>query len=801
VPKIHVLPKHIADLIAAGEVVERPASVIKELMENAIDAGATAVTVEIQHGGVTYMRVTDDGCGIRREDIRNAFKSHATSKITTEEDLQKIGTLGFRGEALASIAAVSKVDVLTRTEEDEIGTVYKLEGSEEVLLDDAGCPQGTTIVVRDLFYNTPARMKFLKKDVTEGNAVAGVVDRIALSHPEVSIRFIRDDRQQLATPGNGKLSSAVYSVFGKDFAAGLLETSYELNGVKVEGLVSRPTASRANRSMQFFFLNGRLVKSKTAQAALEQAYKNAIMVGRFPACVLNITVPLETVDVNVHPAKTEVRFANEKPVFDAVYYAAKNAIEIGDAPNRVDLGRLEARRSSAGFKDDQGEQMKFGTAVAGRNGLPEKVEGFWSKELPPEYGKGKGSSHKSGKAPAEPVDPISHPAASVPANENSASADTQQAPVRNGEGVSSNPDANEPAAASGPVPYIPKNRKENYRSQDAKPLADAPNSEVPADEAAFLEQDPSASASAPITDSTSDSQGMDSTTLSTAFDQTPSSAQHPTPKPLTSESPAPEQSQSPEIRASEQSQPERSTSDAPTSGQPQQSSTVTEPYDVSAPQRVRPSDSASEEPAPVPYSEQTEVPEFRIIGEAFKTYILVQTEDKILLVDKHAAHERILFDQLKADAAKGVMDTQVLLTPLTVTFTKEEYTALLDNKEALRQSGFEIDDFGIGTIVLREVPVMLVNEDPLALLQEMAGYLLDSHSPTPEKLGWIYANTACRAAIKAGDNTPPAEQEKLVEYILAHRDIRYCPHGRPITIEMTRTELEKQFGRIQWHMN
>lgn len=703
-PTIHVLPKHIADLIAAGEVVERPASVVKELMENAIDAGATSITVEIQNGGITLIRVTDDGCGIPREDIKNAFKSHATSKISTEHDLSCIGTLGFRGEALASIAAVSRVDVLTRTKDDEIGTVYKLEGSEEVLLDDAGCPLGTTIVVRDIFFNTPARMKFLKKDVTEGNAVAGVVDRIALSHPEISIRFVRDDRQQLATPGNGKLPSTVYSVFGKDFAAGLLETDYELNGVKVSGLVSKPTASRSNRSMQFFFLNGRLVKSKTAMAALEQAYKNAIMVGRFPACVLNITVPLDTVDVNVHPAKTEVRFANEKPVFDAIYYAVKNAISEKDAPNRVDLGRLAAQRSATGFKDETAEQLKLGK---GENGLPEKVEGFWSKELPKGYkdredrygtssGSSSGSKKKGAKkAPDIPFDEPAAPAGPKPAEETTA----------------------ESAATAGPVPYIPRNRKDKFRSAD-------PGSDTAGRSAKEAES------------------------------------------PVKNETEAPAAS---EIKAP-----------------------VTEPYDTVRPQKVN-------EPAPTPYAEQTEIPDFRIIGESFKTYILVETEDKIIIVDKHAAHERILFDQLAAE--QGKTDTQILLEPVTITCSKEEYNALLENRETLASAGFDIDDFGVGTIVLREVPVMLIKENLAAILQEMAGYLLDSHAPTPEKLGWIYANTACRAAIKAGDNTPPYEQKKLVEYLLAHRDIRYCPHGRPITIEMTRTELEKQFGRIQWHMN
>ena len=409
--KINVLPKHIADLIAAGEVVERPSSVIKELMENAIDAGATSLTVEIKNGGVTYMRVTDNGSGILRDDIRNAFVSHATSKIQNEEDLHGIGTLGFRGEALASICAVSRVDVLTRTADDDVGTVYKIEGSEEILLSDAGCPQGTTIVVKDLFYNTPARMKFLKKDVTEGNSVAGVVDRIALSHPEISIRFIRDDKQILVTPGNGNLKSTIYSVFGKDFSNALLETSYELNGVSVEGFVSKPTASRPNRSMQFFFLNGRLVKSATASAALDRAYKDSIMVGKFPACVLNITLPFEMVDVNVHPAKTEVRFSNERPVFDAVYYAAKNAITVKDTPNRLTLAQQEVRRQG-NFKPETGEQLKLDKKKLGRTELPEKIEGFWSKELPKEWErKGSGSSKKKtvAKQPEEPVAPTPTP--------------------------------------------------------------------------------------------------------------------------------------------------------------------------------------------------------------------------------------------------------------------------------------------------------------------------------------------------------------------------------------------------------
>lgn len=579
----------MADLIAAGEVVERPASVIKELMENSIDAGATSLTVEIKRGGITYMRVTDDGCGIEREDVRNAFKSHATSKIKVEEDLLSIGTLGFRGEALASIAAVAKVDILTRTPDDEIGTLYKIEGSEEVALDDAGCPQGTTIIVKDIFFNTPARMKFLKKDVTEGNAVAGVVDRIALSHPEVSIRFIRDDKQQLVTTGNGKLQSVVYSVFGKDFANGLVETEYELDGIKVAGLVSLPVASRANRAMQFFFLNGRLVKSITAQAALEQAYKNAIMVGKFPSCVLNITAPLNSVDVNVHPAKTEVRFENEKRIFDAVYYATKAAIEEKDRPNKIDLAKAALKQESNPFREETRktyEQVK----------LPEKNPNFFATELP---------------------------------------------------------------RKQEPVLY-------QRKSEVHKPA------------------------------------------------------------------PAVSKPEAPEV-------------------------------------------------------------DYKVIGEAFDTYIFVEQEGKILLIDKHAAHERMLFEKLKAESKDKF--SQVLLSPVTVTLSKEEYSAILSNLDVLTDAGFDIDDFGSGTVVVRELPVMLIDDDVKALVEEMAGYLLSSQAPVPEKLDWIYHNTACRAAIKGGDKTDKYELDSFVKKLLLNPDIRYCPHGRPVLIEMTRSDLEKQFGR------
>ena len=338
-PKIQVLDKQVAELIAAGEVVDRPSSVIKELVENAVDAGASIITVEIRRGGITFMRVTDNGCGISPEDVPTAFLRHATSKVVQQDDLNSISTLGFRGEALASISAVSHVEVLTRVPGALSGVRYTGGGSEDFTLEEAGCPEGTTILVRDLFYNTPARMKFLKKDATEGNSVAGILDKLALSHPEISFRFIRDGKEQLHTPGDGKLSSTIYAVYGREFSSALIPVDYELGHVKVEGFISAPSSSRPNRTMQNFFINGRFIRSRTAMAALEEAYKGSIMVGKFPACVLHMKLSSGAVDVNVHPAKLEVRFVNERPIFDAVYHGVKSALHAGDKPKVMELKR------------------------------------------------------------------------------------------------------------------------------------------------------------------------------------------------------------------------------------------------------------------------------------------------------------------------------------------------------------------------------------------------------------------------------------------------------------------------------
>ena len=654
--KIKVLPKEIAELIAAGEVVERPASVIKELMENAIDAGSSSVTVEIKNGGITYIRVTDNGCGISREDIRTAFISHATSKISTRDDLYAIGTLGFRGEALASIAAVSNVEVLTRTTEEETGTRYCISAGEETLVDDAGCPLGTTIVVRDLFFNTPARMKFLKKDVSEANAVAGIVDKIALSNPDVSIRFIREGKSALFTSGSGDLKTAAYEIFGKDFADGLIEADYSFESVKISGLVSKPTKSRPNRNMQFFFVNGRLVKSGTASAALSEAYKNSIMVGKFPYCVLNITTAPGLVDVNVHPAKIEVRFANERTVFSAVYYAAKNALEHRDEAPKVTIPRMTQTELFEPVRPKT-EQMR----------LPEKQPDFWNRMSSSEY--------RSAQQPEKPT--------------------YQQPAVREDIIAVASPDKKPETADSEPSTIQHFLDAQRAKKEEPAVIEADIRPELSENAATLPDEKPEETARA----------------LDTAVD---------------------------------------------------------------------------EKPAELPVT---------VIGEAFKIYIIVQQGESIFLVDKHAAHERMLFNELVKNDSKR--STQMLLTPITVTLSKEEYSSVLDNLDMLMQAGFAVEDFGYSVVIVRECPMEISADEVADVVAELAGYLVENRQKLiSEKKEWLFSLMACKAAIKGGMYTTEYERELFIKRLFASPEIRYCPHGRPVMIEITRRELEKYFGRV-----
>lgn len=626
-PEINILPKEVYQLISAGEVVERPSSVVKEMIENSVDAGAKSITVEIRNGGSTYIRVTDDGCGIERKQVRKVFISHATSKIRLQNDLDSIATLGFRGEAMASISAVAKVELLTKSDSEEMGTRYEIAGSEEIDLSDAGCPKGTTIVVRDIFFNTPARMKFLKKDVTEGNAVAGIVDRMAISHPEISFRFIRDGKQTLITSGNGNLKSTIYSVFGKEFSSSLIDVDYSVNNMRITGVVSKPSAARKSRAMQFFFINSRLVKSQTVMAALEQAYKNSIMVGRFPGCVLNIECDTSFVDVNVHPAKIEVRFANEKPVFELVYYGVKSAIETGDTTKEVVLDKKTVQQTASGRLD------------------------FYSKE----EDKPRQMKWEQNKTKINPND------------------------------------------------FWNMINSEDIKNQTQDTIIPVPETPDPTD-----------------------------------FEV------------------------------------------AVSNGGSYNSNIQVNKYEPSEDE---------------PKTSAEDIPQFRLIGEAFRTYIIIELNNSLYIIDKHAAHERMNFERLKSST---VIHSQVLLSPVIVHLSKDEYSAVCDNLELYAKCGFLVEDFGGSSVAVRECPSILDNEDIEDLIVETAGKLLNGKTDiTPEQMDWIFHSTSCRAAVKAGDYTSEYEQELFVKKLLSMPDIRYCPHGRPVMIKLSKFDIEKQFGRVQ----
>lgn len=661
-PRINVLPKNIADLIAAGEVVERPSSVIKEFVENSIDAGAKNITIEIQNGGKTYLRVADNGCGIHKDDVRKAFISHATSKITKIDDLDAISTLGFRGEALASVCAVSRVELLTRSEDSDTGTRYVIEGGEEQLIDDAGCPVGTTLIVRDLFYNIPARMKFLKKDTQEGNYIAGLVERIAISNPGISFRFIREGKLQFSTPGDGDLKSAVYSVFGREFTEQLLTVSNEQNGISVKGFITKPTAGRGSRSMQIFFVNKRYVKNVVFLSALEAAYKNSIMVGKFPGCVLFVDLPFEAVDVNVHPAKTEVRFYDEKRIFDCIYNGVLSALT--DDKSRVKATFSEAKIFAK--PADKGEQLTLKDTEAKTT--------FVVKE----FGK----------------------------------------PITGTENIVHSPHNNEPKQ----LDFL---SNEGYLKAETKT--------VTVDISAHKNENPEIIVKSPVL-----IKSEVNTSVSTYTEVT------------------------------------------------HNEDNLNETNEIN-----KLPDTKEEESV---LFEEKVIPDFQYVGEAFGTYLIAEIENKLMLIDKHAAHERILFERFKKE---GIGESQIMLRPITVTLSSDEYAAVIDNLSLLYDSGYDVSDFGDRCVKVSACPPVLSDSDISEVITEIAGYLsLNIKTILPEKLDWIYHSMACRAAVKAKNFTSSYEAELFIKELLRRDDIRYCPHGRPVLIEISKRDLEKQFRRI-----
>ena len=671
-PHIQQLSSHVADLIAAGEVVERPASVVKELVENAIDAGSSAIVVEIQRGGMSLIRVTDNGCGIAPEELPTAFLRHATSKLRTAEDLARIGTLGFRGEALAAISAVSRVDVLTRRPEDTVGAALHGEGGHMEPVREEGAPEGTTIRVADLFYNTPARLKFMKKDSAETAAVAGLMQHLALSHPDVSFKFIKDGQEALHTPGDGKLESAVYAALGREFARTLVPVDGRGGDITVRGFATAPVNGRGSRSMQVFFVNGRFIKSQVLTAALEEGYRNQLLKGRFPGCVLEVALPVTAVDVNVHPAKTQVKFAREHDVFEAVFHTVMDA--------------LDAR----------------GGAVSPVKPVNQPVQNprqdFFRSMDAKSY---REQGAKPAAAPSAPVRPVFTP--------QPPKADVQ--PVFNPQPVK---------------PAEPARQVWNTEWRSAAKVADSVQPIWPPRDAVKLPQ-PSALGKAPA-----------SVTARPETSPAPESA--PAPRPFVPAIPA--QQTAMELLGQE---------------------TVM--------------------PAEAPW---------RIAGEVFHTYIICEDgSENLWLIDKHAAHERINFDRLMA--AKKPPMRQTLMQPVAVEPGKEDAALLLENLELLEQFGFGCEDFGDGAVLVREVPADLDAADTAATLEEFAQKLRTGRS-LDEKREALLHTMACKASIKGGWTSDPAELKVLVEKVQSG-EVRYCPHGRPVVVKIRKYELEKLFKR------
>ncbi len=636
-PKILQLSPHIANLIAAGEVVERPASVAKELLENAVDAGASKITIEIRDGGMTFMRVTDNGCGMSAEDARTAFLRHATSKLRTAEDLAAIGTMGFRGEALAAIASVSRIDLLTKTAGALSGVSLHLESGAVLEESEAGCPDGTTIIVRDLFFNTPARMKFMKSDAVEGGRVASAVQMQALAHPEVAFQFLRDGKQLLSTPGTGELQAAAYCVYGRDCAR-MTEVNSRWESYSLSGFVSKPTDARPSRSMQAFFVNGRPVRSKLLTAALEEAYRNQIMVGKFPACVLHLTLPANAVDVNVHPAKTEVKFLSEKTVFDCVHYGVLGALN------------KQTDRPEVQFKAPPQQTIKAAPSAA-----PSKKEQFFRTMTPEEY---KGFSAALKDAPRPQAEAAASAAVRLPRSDSN--------PLRE---FVMRPQAR--AEAPPPPPAPPA----------SNPRAQVPQKELPPQE--------------------------------------------------------------------------------------------------------EPVQTTLEMPAQAPW---------RMVGELYRAYILVEQGEEAFLIDKHAAHERILFEKLKAN--QEAIAAQALLTPLPVRLSPAVAGELLENRDMLDELGFEIEEFGENTLLLRQIPMDLSPEDAAEALEALGDDLLRGRREHCDTVRDELLHTvACKAAIKAGWENDEQELLAVVQAVMSREDLKYCPHGRPICVSLSKKQLEKQFKR------
>ena len=680
---INVLDKHTANLIAAGEVVERPASAVKEMLENCADAGASAVTVEIKDGGTSFVRITDNGCGMAREDVPKAILRHATSKIKTGSDLEAIGTLGFRGEALAAIAAVSSVRILTKRPEDEIGTLFVCRFGEVISTEDAGCPDGTTIIVENIFENTPARRKFLKKNTTEGSAVLAVCEKFALSRPNISVRLLSDGNPKLQTPGDGKMQSAVYAALGREFASAMLPVDYEFSGVRVHGYIGKPEICRANRNMQNFFVNGRYIKSRTLMAALEEGFRGFCPIGKFPACVLFVELDLRLVDVNIHPAKLEIKFSDERKVFDTLYFAVKNALSRGIS------GVFAAENDAETLSVPQPQ-----TASGVQSPAPMPQSAARAETVP---------LHSQTAPPA--ARPVSSLITDLPGNRASL--------------LQNEPPHTPPVPEVPPIPPTPE-------VPQTPPVPEAPPvPETPPENLSSFDTPKAPAATA--TDGLAD--GLIYTEV----------------KPLFTEP----------VRSIPEKQPVFA-----------QSTLV----------------------------QKHELAEAVYVGEVFDTYLLAEYAGSLYIIDKHAAHERIIYERIKHTADTG--DAQFLLEPLSVTLTPKEYDAVQNSRSYFAAIGFDFEEFGADTVLVRSAPTSIAIGDCKDVFTFLAGKLAEGNTKSAgEIFDRALYTAACKAAIKAGNKFTDIDNRRIVQEIFANDAVLYCPHGRPVLVEYTKERLEKMFGR------
>lgn len=680
--RINLLQKETSELIAAGEVIERPSSVIKELIENSIDSGADNITVEIKNGGISYIRITDNGCGMEPEDVPMAFLRHATSKISSKEDLNSINTLGFRGEALASICAVAKVEVLTKVAGSMYGTHYIIEGSEEKLNEQTGCPDGTTIIIRDIFFNVPARLKFLKKDVAEGNAIADITSKIAVSHPEIAFKFIRNNNQDFITPGDGDLYSSIYSVMGKDFAESLIPVKYKLNGVRIKGFTVKPLKGRPKRNFQYFFVNGRYVKSYTCSYALEEAYQNSIMEGKFPACVLLMDISPVMLDVNVHPAKIEVRFNDDRLIHDSIFFSVKTALNSNSEPMDIEI-----KKPVPDYTKPLPESYNIGTQLMFNTEPTKQAE------------------------PAAPVQQYTRP-------------EKAEQPIR----------INEVSDLVGRRESIP--------------------------------------------------------TMGTASVSAPKPVELPWTMKAKPSEPIEPKNISVQVQYND-SKSDSSLTDIPYTVEPPED--IPENIKPEMPDRSSGYKYINEQPKVIEQPKKEVF--FRIIGEAFKEYIIAEVDKEVFFVDKHAAHERILFEKLKSGQQN--LQCQMMLEPVDVMLSNEEFDALIQNKQTAFDLGFSFKENRNTSVSVNGIPAMLDGCDPADLVIELASNFSNNRSnPLPVILDDMYHTFACKAAIKANDENSPKELAEIVRTLLENENIRYCPHGRPVMFKITKYDLDKQFRRI-----